>query len=53
MSPLDELNYEKQSQERKMGRWDGPLHIRCPNDSKNRTSVEDQRMIAELRLYKK
>ena len=28
------------------------IHRRCPNDSKNRTSVEDQLMIVELRLYK-
>ena len=34
------------------GRWDGPLHIMCPIDP-NRTCVEDQLMIAELRLNKK
>ena len=34
------------------GRWEGPLQRRCPNDP-NRTSVEDQLKIAELRLDKK
>ena len=43
--------FESQSQQRK---WTlgGPLHRRCPTDP-NRTSVEDQLIIPELRLYKK
>ena len=43
--------FESQSGTNENGCWEGPLHRRCPNDP-NRTSVEDQLKIAELRLDK-